>query len=122
MKEIGARALADGDTLTSEAAWATVRIDGKDWGRVLSVGRMGGRVIACKCLPPMDAFDLQSSHRSPSREISSEYLPSEGFVHEHALILYVYLSSNGSGNDDGGGEVEVDLAGTGVRLKAKSLY
>lgn len=29
-------------------AWATVRIDGRDWGRVLSVGRMGGRVIACK--------------------------------------------------------------------------
>ena len=28
-------------------AWATVRIDGRDWGRVLSVGRMGGRVIAC---------------------------------------------------------------------------
>ena len=32
-------------------AWSTVRIDGKDWGRVLSVGRLGGRVIACKlCL------------------------------------------------------------------------
>ena len=30
-------------------AWSTVRIDGKDWGRVLSVGRLGGRVIACKC-------------------------------------------------------------------------
>lgn len=29
-------------------AWATVRVDGKDWGRVLSVGRLGGRVIACK--------------------------------------------------------------------------
>jgi HUS1 checkpoint protein len=28
-------------------AWATVRIDGRDWSRVLSVGRMGGRVIAC---------------------------------------------------------------------------
>lgn len=28
-------------------AWATVRIDGKDWSKVLSVGRMGGRVIAC---------------------------------------------------------------------------
>lgn len=31
----------------SEDGWATVRIDGKDWGRVLSVGRLGGRVIAC---------------------------------------------------------------------------
>ncbi|RDL35297.1 Cell cycle checkpoint protein-like protein [Venustampulla echinocandica] len=28
-------------------AWAKVRIDGRDWGRVLSVGRLGGRVIAC---------------------------------------------------------------------------
>lgn len=31
----------------SEEGWATVRVDGKDWGRVLSVGRLGGRVIAC---------------------------------------------------------------------------
>ena len=30
-------------------AWSTVRIDGRDWGRVLSVGRLGGRVIACMC-------------------------------------------------------------------------
>lgn len=29
-------------------SWATVRIDGRDWSRVLSVGRMGGRVIACQ--------------------------------------------------------------------------
>ncbi|KAI9711910.1 MAG: hypothetical protein M1812_007064 [Candelaria pacifica] len=33
----------------SEDAWAKVRIDGRDWGRVLSVGRLGGRVIACFC-------------------------------------------------------------------------
>lgn len=31
-------------------AWATVRIDGKDWSRVLSVGRLGGKVIACMLL------------------------------------------------------------------------
>ncbi|KAK3056047.1 Checkpoint protein hus1 [Extremus antarcticus] len=31
----------------SELGWSTVRIEGKDWGRVLSVGRLGGRVIAC---------------------------------------------------------------------------
>lgn len=30
-----------------EDGWAKVKIDGKDWGRVLSVGRLGGRVIAC---------------------------------------------------------------------------
>ena len=28
-------------------AWSTVRVDGRDWGKVLSVGRLGGRVIAC---------------------------------------------------------------------------
>jgi HUS1 checkpoint protein len=33
----------------SEEGWATVRLDGKDWGKVLSVGRLGGRVIACFC-------------------------------------------------------------------------
>jgi len=32
----------------SEEGWATVRVDGRDWGRVLGVGRLGGRVIACK--------------------------------------------------------------------------
>lgn len=29
-------------------AYAMVRIDGRDWGRVLSVGRLGGRVVACQ--------------------------------------------------------------------------
>lgn len=27
--------------------WATVRVDGRDWSRVLSVGRLDGRVIGC---------------------------------------------------------------------------
>ncbi|KKA28400.1 hypothetical protein TD95_000214 [Thielaviopsis punctulata] len=27
--------------------WATVNVDGKDWSKVLSVGRLDGRVIAC---------------------------------------------------------------------------
>ncbi|KAK4191367.1 putative checkpoint protein hus1 [Podospora australis] len=27
--------------------WATVRVDGRDWSRVLSVGRLEGRVIGC---------------------------------------------------------------------------
>jgi HUS1 checkpoint protein len=43
MKLLGS---ADG---RSEEGWASVRIDGKDWGKVMSVGRLGGRVIACKC-------------------------------------------------------------------------
>ena len=32
-----------------DEGWATVRIEGRDWGRVLSVGRLGGKVIACFC-------------------------------------------------------------------------
>ncbi|KAL2828193.1 Hus1-like protein [Aspergillus cavernicola] len=43
-----------------EAGWAKVRIDGKDWARVLSVGRLNPKVVAC-------------------------------FIHETALVLYVYL-------------------------------
>ncbi|KAI1173989.1 checkpoint protein hus1 [Nemania sp. FL0916] len=44
-------ALADHPSTRFRAAgpdkWATVRVDGKDWSRVLSVGRLDGRVIAC---------------------------------------------------------------------------
>ncbi|KAE8151230.1 checkpoint protein Hus1/Mec3 [Aspergillus avenaceus] len=54
------RAFRDDD----EAGWAKVRIDGKDWGRVLSVGRLSPKVVAC-------------------------------FIHETALVLYVYLPGNG---------------------------
>ncbi|EKG21080.1 Hus1-like protein [Macrophomina phaseolina MS6] len=43
MRELGS---ADG---RSEEGWATVRIDGRDWSKVMSVGRLGGRVIACFC-------------------------------------------------------------------------
>lgn len=42
MKQLGS---ADG---RSEEGWASVRIDGRDWGKVMSVGRLGGRVIACE--------------------------------------------------------------------------
>lgn len=44
MRELGAQ--DDG----GEAGWATVRIDGKDWSRVLTVSQLGGRVIACETL------------------------------------------------------------------------
>ncbi|KAF1965901.1 Hus1-like protein [Bimuria novae-zelandiae CBS 107.79] len=43
MKLLGS---ADGQ---SDEGWASVSIDGKDWGKVMSVGRLGGRVIACFC-------------------------------------------------------------------------
>ncbi|KAF2672027.1 Hus1-like protein [Microthyrium microscopicum] len=33
----------------SEEGWAKVFIDGRDWSKVMSVGRVGGRVIACFC-------------------------------------------------------------------------
>lgn len=36
-------------------AYATVRIDGRDWGKVLSVGRLDGRVIACELPPNRDS-------------------------------------------------------------------
>lgn len=35
-----------------EAGWAKVRIDGRDWSRVLSVGRLSPKVVACKYLTP----------------------------------------------------------------------
>ena len=42
MKLLGS---ADG---RSDEGWAVVRIDGRDWGKVMSVGRLSGRVIACE--------------------------------------------------------------------------
>lgn len=55
--------------------WAKVRIDARDWGKVMSVGRLAGsRVIAC-------------------------------FVGGEALILYVYLDGGVQGEGDGEGSV-----------------
>jgi len=57
------------------ARWATVRIDAKDWGKVMSVGRLAGsRVIAC-------------------------------FVEGEALILYVYLDNAVGQDSEGDGSV-----------------
>ncbi|KAH8695128.1 putative hexokinase [Talaromyces proteolyticus] len=63
MRRLGAESNGD-----DEAGWAKVRIDGKDWGRVLSVGRLSPKVVAC-------------------------------FIHETALILYVYLRGGFSGEE-----------------------
>ncbi|QGA12589.1 hypothetical protein EYB26_000233 [Talaromyces marneffei] len=63
MRQLGNSADDDG-----EVGWAKVRIDGKDWGRVLSVGRLSPKVVAC-------------------------------FIHETALILYVYLRGGLSGEE-----------------------
>ncbi len=70
-----------------EEGWAKVRIDGKDWGRVLSVGRLGGRVIACE-------------HQVYGGEALRYADSFAGFCHEHALILYVYLSNDDDGADE----------------------
>jgi HUS1 checkpoint protein len=35
---------AEGD----EEGWAKVRIDGRDWSRVLSIGRLSPKVVACE--------------------------------------------------------------------------
>lgn len=79
MRKLGT---ADG---RSEEGWARVRIDGRDWGKVMSVGRMGGRVIAC-----------QSSLFTCGYEV---LIRSLGFCNEHALILYVYLPNDGDGEE-----------------------
>ena len=42
MLEMGAGAEEE----RGEAAWARVRVDGRDWGRVLAVGKCGGDVVA----------------------------------------------------------------------------
>ncbi|PVH98047.1 Hus1-like protein [Periconia macrospinosa] len=69
MKLLGS---ADG---RSEEGWAAVRIDGKDWGKVMSVGRLGGRVIACFC------------HEHAL--ILYVYLPSDSEEDESVLTYYV---------------------------------
>ena len=38
--------------------WAVVRVEGRDWGRVLGVGRLGGRVIACEFRGRMSCASL----------------------------------------------------------------
>lgn len=47
-------------------AWAVVRVEGRDWGRVLGIGRLGGKVVACKFYAA-----LVISRTSPIQRISS---------------------------------------------------
>jgi HUS1 checkpoint protein len=88
MKQLGS---ADG---RSEEGWARVRIDGRDWGKVMSVGRLGGRVIACEYRGSATCGIWEGSCCDP---INTNSYP--GFCHEFALILYVYLP-NDSGADE----------------------
>ncbi|QIX02417.1 hypothetical protein AMS68_007934 [Peltaster fructicola] len=50
----------------SDEGWATVRVDGRDWGRVLSVGRLGGRVIACFCHEHAMILYVFTNHDDPA--------------------------------------------------------
>ncbi|KAF2810781.1 Hus1-like protein [Mytilinidion resinicola] len=72
MKALGS---ADG---RSDEGWATVRIDGRDWGKVMSVGRLGGRVIACFC------------HEHAL--ILYVYLPNDNEGEDESVLTY-YMSS-----------------------------
>jgi HUS1 checkpoint protein len=75
MKQLGS---ADG---RSDEGWASVRIDGRDWGKVMSVGRLGGRVIACKYTSNCPDIKAASSWRRPiSRPVTITLL-------KHPMIL-----------------------------------
>lgn len=57
--------LLGGEDGEDEAGWAKVRIDGKDWGRVLSVGRLSPKVVACMSpsdCPPNNSPSTQSCY------------------------------------------------------------
>lgn len=74
----------------SEEGWATVRIEGRDWGKVLGVGRLGGRVIACEF--SLLKWDFERAGAGLTR--------GTGFCDDHALILYVYLPNDAEGGDE----------------------
>lgn len=88
--------LLGGENGENEAGWAKVRIDGKDWGRVLSVGRLSPKVVACKCVS-----DYLSDRLFVPRSTDASRFPVFfiGFIHETALILYVYLHGSWAGED-----------------------
>ena len=73
-----------------ESGWARVRVEGRDWGRVLGVGRLGGRVVACE-------YSIRSGR---GRRCRADSLLRLGFCHDHALILYVYLANGDQGVEE----------------------
>ena len=75
----------------SESGWAKVRIDGKDWSRVLSIGRLSPKVVACGFFDRLPLADASADSISRSLWL--------GFVNEMALVLYVYLPGNGEGEE-----------------------
>lgn len=73
----------------NEEGWARVRIDAKDWNRVLSVGRLGVRVIACKSLArPVDSRNPETRNFAPDEDPLT--IGSPGFMNDTGLVLYVY--------------------------------
>ncbi|CAG8140191.1 unnamed protein product [Penicillium olsonii] len=69
-----------------ESGWAKVRIDGKDWSRVLSIGRLSPKVVACE-----SAGCAVSPRLTRFARI--------GFVNDIALVLYVYLPGSWNGEE-----------------------
>ena len=69
-----------------------MRVDGRDWGKVLGVGRLGGRVIACK------SHSVTTGAVVTTRE--SLLLTKPGLSNEHALVMYVWLPNDQTGDDE----------------------
>ena len=82
-----------------EDGWAVVRVEGRDWGRVLGVGRLGGRVVACEYHVALTFLFWRGS--CFIMECTPIFLMmGTGFCHEHALILYVYLPNDDHDAED----------------------
>lgn len=49
--------------------WAKVRIDARDWSRVLGVGRVGGRVVGCEFFFIFLLYSPRAERASPKRHL-----------------------------------------------------
>lgn len=65
--------------------WATVRVDGKDWSRVLSVGRLEGRVIACFADDHALILYVYVPHYDDATADDSVVTVSGAIAHPHSL-------------------------------------